>query len=101
MKIPVYIAGVLPETWFRDTRDERQVWCLNCLDTQTHLGVKMRQTFDYVLTADEMKLLQPAELDGQDIVLAVSDVRISNGRLRVTGKIDLSTVPESARLQTA
>ena len=57
MRVEVYVAGVAREVWFRGSRDERQVTVLNCLDRQAHKGLKLKQTFDYTPTPDEVEAL--------------------------------------------
>ena len=97
MKIEVYVAGVANEVWFRDTRDEKQVTVLNCLDRQAHEGLKLKQTFDYTPSKDEQEALELEKLDGATLVLAVDDIKAANGgRLKFKGKIDRASVPKQA-----
>ena len=97
MKIEVYVAGVSPEIWFRDTRDERQVTVLNCLDRVSHEGLKLKQTFDYQPSREEQESIDLEKLDGLTVVLAVEEIKAANGgRLKFKGKIDRSSVPKQA-----
>ena len=97
MKVEVYVAGVSREVWFRDTRDERQVMLLNCLDRQAHDGMKLKQTFDYTPTKEEGEALDLEKLDGATLVLAVEEIKPANGgRLKFKGKIDRNSVPKTA-----
>jgi len=97
MKVEVYVAGVSREVWFRDTRDERQVMLLNCLDRQAHDGMTLKQTFDYTPTKEEGEALDLEKLDGATLVLAVEEIKPANGgRLKFKGKIDRNSVPKTA-----
>jgi hypothetical protein len=97
MKIEVLVAGVANEVWFRDSKDERQVTVLNCLDRVAHDGLKLKQTFDYTPTREEAEALDLAKLDGAALVLAVDGIKATNGgRLKFQGKIDQSSVPKVA-----
>jgi hypothetical protein len=97
MKVEVYVAGVSREVWFRDTRDERQVMLLNCLDRQAHDGMKLKQTFDYTPTKEEGEAIDLEKLDGATLVLAVEEIKPANGgRLKFKGKIDRNSVPKTA-----
>jgi hypothetical protein len=97
MKIDVYVAGVSKETWFRGSRDERQVMLLNCLDRSAHDGMKLKQTFDYTPTAEEGEAFDVEKLDGATLVLAVEEIKPANGgRLKFKGKIDRNSVPKTA-----
>lgn len=94
MKLDVMIVGVNHETWFRGTRDERQVIQLNCLDRSAFLGLKLKTTFDYSPSADEASEIKLESLDGATVSIGVSEIRPGNaGRLTIRGKIDRSTVP--------
>ena len=103
MKMEILVAGVAREVWFRDSRDERQVTVLNCLDRQVHDGLKLKQTFDYTPTKDEEEALDLDKLDGASLVLAVNEIKAANGgRLKFRGKIDRASVPKGAvRVVTA
>ena len=95
MRVEVYVAGVSKDTWFRGTRDERQVSVLNCLDRQAHEGMKFKQTFDYTPTPEEVEQIDIDRLDGATVVLAVEDIKPTNGgRLKFRGKIDRSSLPK-------
>jgi hypothetical protein len=97
MKVEVYVAGVAKEVWFRDSRDERQVIVLNCLDSKAHDGLKLKQTFDYTPTKEEEEAIDLEKLDGAALVLAVDEIKAANGgRLKFKGRIDRSSVPKSA-----
>jgi len=97
MKVEVYVAGVSNEVWFRGTRDERQVTILNCLDSKAHDGLKLKQTFDYTPTKEEVELYDLEKLDGAGLTLAVDEIKAANGgRLKFKGKIDRSSVPKQA-----
>jgi len=97
MKVEVYVAGVAREVWFRETRDERQVTVLNCLDRNAHEGLKLKQTFDYTPTKDEDEAIDLDKLDGANLVLAVEEIKAANGgRLKFKGKIDRASVPKQA-----
>jgi hypothetical protein len=97
MKVEVYVAGVSREVWFRDTRDERQVMLLNCLDRHAHEGMKLKQTFDYTPTKEECEAIDVEKLDGATLVLAVEEIKPANGgRLKFKGKIDRNSVPKTA-----
>jgi hypothetical protein len=97
MKIDVYVAGVSREVWFRGTRDERQVMLLNCLDRAAHDGMKLKQTFDYAPTPEEVEAIELEKLEEQSLVLGVEEIKAANGgRLKVRGKIDRGTVPKQA-----
>ena len=97
MKVEVYVAGVAREVWFRATRDERQVSVLNCLDRNAHLGLKLKQTFDYTPTKEEEEAIDLDKLDGANLVLAAEEIKAANGGpLKFKGKIDLASVPKQA-----
>lgn len=97
MKLQVLVVGLNHETWFRDTRDERQVTTLNCLDRETHLGEKLKQTFDYNPTPEETAEIDLEKLDGEKLLLAVREIKAATGgRLSMRGKIDRASVPASA-----
>lgn len=97
MKLNVFVAGVAHETWFRDTRDERQVCVLNCLDREAFLGMKFKQTFDYGPSREEAEALDLDKLDGVTLSIAVENIKaVNGGRLKVLGKIDRSTIPAEA-----
>lgn len=99
MKLNVFVAGVAHETWFRDTRDERQVTILNCLDRDAFLGMKLKQTFDYAPTQEEAADIDLEKLDGCTLALAVESMKSSTaGRFKVSGKIDRAGVPKEALL---
>jgi hypothetical protein len=96
MKVEVYVAGVAREVWFRETRDQRQVSVLNCLDRTAHEGLKLKQTFDYVPTKEE-EAIDLDKLGGANLVLAVEEIKAANGgRLKFKGKIDRASVPKQA-----
>ncbi len=102
MKIEVYVAGVAREVWFRESRDERQVSVLDCLDRQGHEGLKLKQTFDYVPTKEEQADIELDKLDGATLVLAVEEIKAANGgRLKFKGKIDRTSVPKQALRSSA
>lgn len=97
MKVEVIVAGVSKEVWFRDTRDERQVMLLNCLDRAAHDGLKLKQTFDYTPTKEEEEAIELEKLDGLTLVLGVEEIKAANGgRLKFKGKIDRGSVPKQA-----
>ena len=97
MRVEVYVAGVSKDTWFRGTRDERQVSVLNCLDRQAHEGRKFKQTFDYTPTPEEVEQIDIEKLDGAHLVLGVEDIKPTNGgRLKFRGSIDRSSLPKGA-----
>ena len=97
MKVEVYVAGVGHEIWFRQSRDERQVTVLNCLDRHAHEGLKLKQTFDYTPTKEEEEAFELEKLDGITLTLAVEEIKAANGgRLKFKGKIDRASVPKSA-----
>jgi len=101
MKAPVYVCGISKEVWFRKTRDERQVSVLNCLDREAHEGKKLKETFDYVPTPEEADELNIEALDGQNITLAVLQIKAATGgRLKFIGSIDRSTLPKGATKET-
>lgn len=97
MRLNVMIVGISHETWFRGTRDERQVSLLNCLDRDAFLGIKFKQTFDYAPSAEELEKLDLEKLDGVMTTLAVQEIKPTNGgRLKMSGKLDMSTLPKEA-----
>ena len=97
MKAEIYVAGISREVWFRDSRDERQVLLLNCLDRSAHDGLKLRQTFDYVPTKEEGDDIDLEKLDGSTLVLGVEEIKAANGgRLKFKGRIDRASVPKQA-----
>lgn len=97
MKLNVFVAQVTPETWFRDTRDERQVLKLSCLDRESFLGLKLVQTFDYMPSQEEAEEIDLMKLDGASVALSVSEFKPANGgRLVAKGKLDRSTLPKEA-----
>ena len=97
MKVEIYVAGVSHEVWFRESRDERQVTLLNCLDRLAHDGLKLKQTFDYVPTKDEAESIELEKLDGSSLVLGVEEIKAANGgRLKFKGRIDRASVPKQA-----
>lgn len=97
MKLNVLVVGLNHEVWFRDTRDERQVVTLNCLDRDAHLSEKLKQTFDYNPTQEEASEIDLEKLDGEKLVLAVREIKAANGgRLSMRGKIDRASVPAAA-----
>ena len=97
MKAEIYVAGVSQEVWFRDSRDERQVRVLNCLDRMAHDGLKLKQTFDYVPTKEEEEAIELDKLDGATLTLAVEEIKAANGgRLKFKGRIDRASVPKQA-----
>jgi hypothetical protein len=97
MKVEVYVAGVAREVWFRETRDERQVSVLNCLDRIAHEGLKLKQTFDYTPSKEEEEAIDLDKLDGANLVLAVEEIKAANGgRFKFKGKIDRGSVPKQA-----
>lgn len=97
MKVEVLIAGVTHDTWFRGTRDERQVTNLNCLDMTAHLGLKLKQTFDFVPSKEDADGIDLEALEGRRITVAVSEIKAgSAGRLKFAGQIDRSSLPKEA-----
>lgn len=96
MKAKVLVLGVSSQTWFRGTRDERAVPCLNCMDAETLDGKAIKQTFDYFPSEDENKEIDLTKLNMQPLVLAVEDIRPGNGRLTFRGSIDRSSLPKGA-----
>ena len=97
MKAEIYVAGVSREIWFRGTRDERQVMLLNCLDRAAHDGLKLKQTFDYAPSPDEVEAIDLEKLDGASLVLDVEEIKAANGgRLKFKGRIDRGSVPKQA-----
>ena len=97
MKVEVYVAGVAREVWFRETRDQRQVSVLNCLDRMAHEGLKLKQTFDYTPSKEEEEAIDLDKLDGANLVLAVEEIKAANGgRLKFKGRIDRASVPKQA-----
>ena len=97
MKVEVYVAGVAHEVWFRDSKDERQVLVLNCLDRTAHEGLKLKQTFDYTPTKEEVEAIDLDKLDGANLILAIDEIKAANGgRLKFKGKIDRNSVPKQA-----
>jgi hypothetical protein len=101
MRVEIYVAGVSKETWFRDTKDQRQVSVLNCLDRQAHDGLKIKQTFDYTPSVDEVEAIDIDKLDGATLVLGIEEIKPTNGgRLKFRGKIDRSSLPKGALRST-
>src|SRR5690349_125228 len=99
MQIKCLVVGISLETWFKGTRDERQVKQLNLLDCDTQC--QMKETFDYTPSEEELKLMEPEALRMGTISLGVTQFAVNNGRLRVArGKIDVGTIPPSARKGT-
>jgi len=97
MKAKVYVAGIESQTWFQGSRDERDVPMLNCLDSDAHLGMKLKQTFDYMLSRDEATELKLDPIEGAIIVLSITEFKPgAGGRLRASGQIDRSTLPKGA-----
>jgi len=97
MKMEVYVGGVSLETWFPGELDERQVTVLNCLDRHAHQGHKLRQTFDYTPSKEEVEAIDLQKLEGSTVVLGVDEIKVSTGgRLKFKGKIDLASVPKQA-----
>jgi hypothetical protein len=97
MKVEVYVAGVSHEVWFRESRDERQVTVLNCLDRTAHDGLKLKQTFDYTPTKEEEDAIELEKLDAACLVLGVEEIKAANGgRLKFKGRIDRASVPKQA-----
>lgn len=102
MKMEVYVAGVGEETWFRETKDERQVVVLTLLDAKAHdchdgtAGVKLKQTFDYVPSKEENAVIDLQKLDGETIIFAASEISPGNGRIKMRGKLDRASIPKAA-----
>lgn len=96
MRVKVMVVGITPETWFRGTKDERQVNLLNCLDVERHVGQAVKDTFDYNPTEEERKQIDLDKLLMQPILIGVSGFKISNARLKVNGAIDVGSVPSAA-----
>jgi len=99
MKIEVLVAGVTAETWFRETKDERQVTMLTCLDQSPLPVPRLKQTFEYQPTREEASQIDLTKLDGQKITVGIREVKPSNGgRLKMVGEIDRATLPKGALL---
>lgn len=97
MKIIALCVGVVHETWFRDTRDERQVSLLSLVDADSFLDKKLGQMLTYAPSPDEQKELLLDKLDMVKLSIAVSEIRPSQGgKLGIRGMIDRSTVPAAA-----
>jgi len=95
MKLPILVVGVSSDQWFRGTRDERAVTVLNCFDSESFLGKKLKDTFDYTPTEDEQKQLDLTKLEGAKIIISVDGIKAaSGGRLKFRGEIDRSTLPK-------
>jgi len=101
MKLEVLVVGLTDEVWFKGTRDERAAKGLNCLDRVSCAGQKIKETFDYYPSPDELSHLNVASLEGQTITIGVSSLAMSNGRLKVRGKLDMDALPASAKLNGA
>lgn len=93
MQIKALVVGISDEVWFKGTRDERKVQQLNCLDRVSCAGQKLKNTFDYTPSAEELLTINVPALDGQLITIGVSDIQVSNARMKVRGRIDLETLP--------
>lgn len=98
MKLEVLVVGIVEETWFKGTRDERAVKMLNCLDRVSCAGQKIKATFDYTPSPEELEYINLSALEMQPLTIGPSDFTVTNGRLKVRGKIDLDSVPAAARL---
>lgn len=96
MEVKVLVVGIIDETWFKGTKEERAVKILNCLDRVSSAGQKLKNTFDYTPAPEELEKFSVAFLDGQPITIGVSDWTISNGRLKARGRIVADSVPVEA-----
>lgn len=96
MIVKALVVGVVEETWFKGTKDERKVKQLNLMDTDKFC--QMKESFDYTPKEEELAVLDLEHLELSVITVGVSMFTKENGRLKVTrGKIDLDTVPATAR----
>jgi hypothetical protein len=97
MRIKCLVVGVVQESWFRGTKDERQVTILNLIDRDVFLGHKLRDAFDYQPTKEETEQINLASLDGAEISLGVHVLKPSSGgRFKLIGSIDRSGLPKTA-----
>lgn len=97
MKGEFLCVGVIPEVWFQGTKDEQAVKVLNLLDKTTHLDQVMKNTIDYRPTKEEAEQLDLDKLDGNKITIGVSDWMFKNGRIKLRGRIDPTTLPKGVR----
>jgi hypothetical protein len=97
MQAKVLVVGVIPETWFKGSKDERAAVVLNCSDRVSCAGQRMKNTFDYTLAPEELEKINPDALDGQTIVIGVREWAVGGGRIKAKGSIDLDSVPPEAR----
>lgn len=89
--------GISTEVWFRDTKDQRQVQQLNLLDIDSHEGHKIKQTMDYTPSKEESESLDLSKLDMVPLLIGVSEIRAATGgRIKILGRIDLTSVPKQA-----
>jgi hypothetical protein len=101
MKIEGLIVDLTEEVWFKGTKDERKVKGLVLLDRVSCAGQKMKNTFDYTPSLEELAQLNISALDGQHVVIGVNDVAVNNGRMRVRGKLDMEALPAAVKLNGA
>lgn len=97
MRIEAMIIGVSKDTWFRGSRDEREVTVLNCVEHKSVMGKKLRETFEYTLGKEELALADWGALEFTPVVLVVEHIRVGTaGRIRFAGVIDQSSLPKKA-----
>lgn len=96
MKGEFLCVGVIPETWFKGEKEERDVKILNLLDKTMHNNQLIRQTIDYVPAEEELETIDVEKLDGAKITIGVSDIMFKNSRLKLRGRLDVTTLPPGA-----
>lgn len=95
MQVNAIIIGVSQDTWFRGSRDERQVTVLVCAEKDKVMGRKLRTTFEYTLGKDEVELANWSSMEFHPITLVVDTVKVgTGGQIRFGGIIDQSTLPK-------
>lgn len=96
MRLKVTVVDDAPETWFKGTRDQRDVRTLLLLDAEPFLNTRFKNTLEYTLLEEDAEKIPPGTLVGQVVNLAVRELKPgTGGRLKVSGALDLSVLPKA------
>jgi len=99
MRITGTVLSVEKETWFKGSKDQRDVKMLNLLDRSKHHTdgePRMKNTYDFTVDREDSDI-DLDKLVGVEVGLMCSKATVSDGsRLRLTGRILREKLPAGA-----
>lgn len=98
MNAKFMITNIGTETWFRGTRDEREVPTFTVIDRDRSWNEQvLKQSLNLRIRQEDLEKLHPIQLLDQTVIVSIEKITSSKDLLIISGALDFRSVPESAK----